>query len=134
MINYESPEFASLMLIAIYVLTIAAIAVTVWSVVHTMRTAHSEGRSNGIPTRRIVCLVVALLALLLTVTALTASTRPLFVNGKTFDDTFWLRVSDMLIVTSIALIAIAAIATVASMAGLGRKLHRRQNKSKSENP
>ena len=124
MINYESPQFASLVLIVIYVLTIVAIAVTAWSVVHTMRTAHSESRSNGIPVRRIAWMVVALLVLLLTVTALTASTRPLLVNGKLFDDTFWLRVSDMLIGSSLVLIAIAAIATIASMAGLGRKLHR----------
>ena len=123
MINYESPQFASLVLIVIYVLTVVTIAVTVWSVVHTMRTAQSESRSNGIPTRRIVCLVVALLVLLLTVTALTASTSPLFINGKTYDDAFWLRVSDMLIGTSLVLIAVAAIAAFASMAGLGRKLH-----------
>jgi len=103
----------SFTLILIYVLLAAIVGVTLWSLLHGFRLGGGSARENGIPVRRIALGVAALLVVLLSVTALTASTAPLVINGKPYTNVFWLRVSDMLIVSSIVLIIIAALAVAA---------------------
>lgn len=106
----DSPLFIDIVLYTIYVLLAAAVLLTVWSVV---RGARCEVRGtkyeNGVPVRRIAWLAAGLLVVTLVVTWLTASTQPLTINGKTFSDAFWLRMSDMLINTALVLIVVLTI-------------------------
>ena len=113
----DSPLFIDIVLYTIYVLLAAAVLLTVWSVVRGARCEVRDGNGevrgtkyeNGVPVRRIALLTAGLLAATLVVTWLTASTQPLNINGKTYSDAFWLRMSDMLINTAIVLIVILTI-------------------------
>ena len=102
MINYASPTFVSLVLWVLYVLLALALGLTAWSVLRGMRL---QGRP---PHGRLPLAVAGLVVLTMVATWLLASTEPLSVNGRTYDNAFWLRTSDMLIGTSAVLMAVAA--------------------------
>lgn len=122
MIDFSSPTFVSVLLIAIYVLLAVALLVVGWSALRSLRRNRSEAVSNGLPVRRMAWGVVALVVVVLVLTCLLASTKPMVINGHTFDNSFWLRISDMLISTSLILIGIAVIGVLFGMSGLSRKL------------
>ena len=73
-----------------------------------------QGCENGVPVRRIAWLTAGVLVVTLAVTWLTASTQPLNINGKTYANAFWLRISDMLINTALVLVVIVSIAVIYS--------------------
>jgi len=50
--------------------------------------------------------------LLLVLTFLLASVKPLLINGHRFESTFWLRAADMFIASSVVLLLVAAVAYV----------------------
>ena len=106
MINYASPTFVSIVLYTLYILLLAASALTVWSVLRGMRL---QGRP---PHGRLPWAVAALVVLIMGASWLAASTEPLRVNGRTYDNVFWLRTSDMLIGTSAVLMAVAVALVV----------------------
>ena len=68
------------------------------------------GRAN--PNGSLPWAVAALVVLTMGISWLVASTEPLRVNGKTYDNVFWLRTSDMLIGTSAVLMAVAVALVV----------------------
>lgn len=114
----ESPLFIDIVLYTIYVLLAAAVLLTVWSVVRGFRRSGGlkvRGYENGVPVRRIAWLTAGVLVVTLAVTWLTASTQPLNINGKTFADAFWLRISDMLINTALVLVVIVSAVVIYSM-------------------
>ena len=113
----DSPLFIDIVLYTIYVLLAAAVLLTVWSVVRGFRRSGGvkvQGCENGVPVRRIAWLTAGVLVVTLAVTWLTASTQPLNINGKTYADAFWLRISDMLINTALVLVVIVSIAVIYS--------------------
>ena len=125
MTEQATPLYIELLLYAMYALLLLAVGFTAWSMARSMRRQGPDNsHSNRIPVRRIGLLILALLAVSLAATYLLSNTRPLIINGKTFDDRFWLRVSDMLINTSAILIVIAAIAILIGYSGIVRKLKR----------
>ena len=113
----DSPLFIDIVLYTIYVLLAAAVLLTVWSVVRPyVRGERCEVRGeNGVPARRIAWLTAGLLVVTLAVTWLTASTQPLNINGKTFSDAFWLRMSDMLINTALVMIVVLTITIMVTL-------------------
>ena len=114
----ESPLFIDIVLYTIYVLLAAAVLLTVWSVVRGFRRSGGlkvRGYENGVPVHRIAWLTAGVLVVTLAVTWLTASTQPLNINGKTFADAFWLRISDMLINTALVLVVIVSAVVIYSM-------------------
>ncbi len=117
---YESPVFIDMLLGCIYVLLIVTLGLTIWSMVRSLSMRERASKIQGIPARRIAWGVFALLAVTLVLTCLLADTTPLTINGHAFTDTFWLRVSDMLINSSIILMAVAVICAVLGMSGVGR--------------
>ena len=122
MIDFSSPTFVSVLLYGIYALLLSGVVLLVWSAVRSVRRNRSEAVSNGLPVRRIGWGVVVLVVVVLGLTCLLASTRPLSINGRTFDDVFWLRTSDMLITTSLVLMGIAVIGVLFGVSGWSRKL------------
>lgn len=110
MINPASPLFVDVLLYTLYVLLLTAVALVVWSGVRSFRLRNrDEAVENRIPARRVAWGVGLLFVALLAITFATGSTTPIDINGKPYDDTLWLRSSDMLINSSIALIVIAAL-------------------------
>ena len=113
MINFDSPQYVSIVLHVIYVLLFLAVALTMLSALRSLFIqARSEGIEGRVPQRRIALAAALLLVVSLAVTWLLGSTSPLIVNGKTYNDAFWLRISDMLIYTSIVLMAVVAVVAV----------------------
>ena len=103
--SFVSPFFADLMLWLMYFAVIAAIAVTIASVVKTLRMRTKDDEVvNGVPQARIAWTTAFCFVVCLAVTWLLGSSRPLLTNGQLFTSTFWLKTTDMFIYTSIILI------------------------------
>ena len=119
---YESPLFIDVLLTSIYALLALTLGLTVWSMLRTLQMRNRERLTMGIPAKRIAWSVALLLSATLALTALTADTQPLTINGHTYDSRFWLRVSDMLINTSTVLIVVAVMCVALSALGIGRLL------------
>jgi len=113
----EAPLYIDLLLGAIYVLLAAIVLLTGWSLVRSIRLRGKD----GIRSMRTAAAMVLLLVACLVVTWLLGSTRPLTINGTLYTDTFWLRLSDMLINTSLVLIMVAVGAVAFGYSGLIRK-------------
>ena len=119
--EYNAPLFTDVLLAFIYLMVLAAVSVAACSVVRGYRRRSSESVVNGIPVARIAWGTVAFLVLLLVVTFLLGSAKPLGVNGKTFSDAFWLKATDMFINTSLTLLVVATVAVGLSLSGISRK-------------
>lgn len=108
----DSDILIDVIIMAMYVLLAVATALCLWSAWHGVRT-HQRRQST-----RIGYVVAGSTALLLLVTYLFGSTRPLLSNGKVFDNPVWLRLADMFIYSS--LILIIACSVVAAIAKFRR--------------
>ena len=111
----DSTFFIDILLWAVYVLLAATVAMAVWSAVHGVLT--HESSADAMASRRTSMIgyaTAAVVAVIMLVTCLLASTTPVVSNGKPFTDVLWLRLTDMFIYTSILLICLcSAIVAVA---------------------
>ena len=57
--------------------------------------------TNGIPARRITYTTYGITALILLLTFVFGSTQTMMVNGENFTDSFWLRITDMFVNSSL---------------------------------
>ena len=100
-----SPFIADIMLWLMYIALAAAIVVTLWSVVKTLRMRTKDDEIiNGVPQTRIAWTTAGCFLVCLAVTYLLGSSEPLTTNGTLFTSRFWLKTTDMFIYTSIILI------------------------------
>lgn len=123
----HSDFLANLMLLLIALSLCAAIVAVVWSAAVAARhrkkltpgVSSSSAQSDTIasktlevPSATVGGAVFLSTAILLLLSFLLASTRPLSINGNLFESAFWLRVTGMFIVSS-AVLLLAAIAVYA---------------------
>ena len=111
--DFNAPLFTPLIIILGYTFLGIAIAVMCVSVIQSFRTRPPDSRNtNNIPIGRIgngiAIGVVAVLALMF----LIASPVSVVINGKVYDNTFWLKASDTLIYTSVIMIMAATAAVI----------------------
>ncbi len=112
----DNPDFNAPLLTGVLVwfmslLVVVAFAVTVCSAVSGMRKSRDEARVvNGVPAARIAWTTAGGTLVLIIVTLALGSTDALVVNGASYTDTFWLRVADMFVNTSLIMTVIAIIA------------------------
>ena len=100
-----SPFVADIMLWLMYIAVVAAIVVTLCSVVKTLRMRTKDDEIiNGVPQTRIAWTTAGCFLVCLAVTYLLGSSEPLMTNGTLFASKFWLKAVDMFIYTSIILI------------------------------
>lgn len=118
---YEYPLFVDILLVTIYVLLFATVAMALWSMINTMRQHKKDSDSNTKATRYISASVLTLLVATLCLTWLFADSTPMSINGKTFTDTTMLDISEMLINSSLIMIFIAAACVIICMAAPGRR-------------
>ncbi len=119
--EYNAPVFTDILIIFMYLLLVVSLFVALFAVVKGYKTRSAENIVNGIRVGRIVWGTIVLLVGLLVVTFLLGSSAPVSVNGKTFADVFWLRVTDMFIYTSSVLIVVAVGTVGFSMSKQNRK-------------
>jgi hypothetical protein len=107
--------YIDIVLWAVYLLLVVATAVAVWSAIHGVQT--HERTDDPLASRRTSMLgyiTAGVVAVVLLLTYLLASTQPVVSNGKPFTDTLWLRLTDMFIFSSILLICLCSAIVVAA--------------------
>jgi hypothetical protein len=105
----SSVVYIDIVLWAVYILLTAAIVAAIWSAVHGVLT--HEKSTDPLASRRTSMIgysTAGLVAFILLLTYLLASTQPVVSNGKPFADAFWLRLTDMFIHTSLLLICLCS--------------------------
>lgn len=85
---------------------------------------HPLNVTGGIPTGKIAIGCFAILLITLGVTYITASDSAILINGKSYTNGSWLKITDMLIHTSEVLLVLAVLAVVYGMSGLNRKIQK----------
>ena len=121
--------FVDIIIILAYISIVTALAATMWAVYLTIRhSRHTDGSLHGIPVRRIsICIAAAVLALLVITFAL-GSSAPLKVNGEQYTDVFWIKASNMLVISSVLLIVTAGSVTAYALFKSPMKTIRRKGK------
>ena len=105
-----SSIFVDVLLVVLYLLLAAMLGLTAWSVVHSMCHRSKEVQPTRMVSVRTTAIIAgSLLAAVLVLTFVLASTQPLLINGKQFADTLWLRLSDMFIYTTLIMLVVAAV-------------------------
>lgn len=121
--EYNAPLLTDLVLVFIYAMVTAAIVLTGAAVTISMKTGGKANKeTNNIPAAKIAWGTILLLVICLAATFATGSSEPVTVNGTKFDDTFWLKATDMFINTSFILLAIAVCGVALGLSGYNRKI------------
>ena len=121
--DFNAPLLTDMLLGFIYLLTVVAIGVTVYSIVHGIKTRGRQSLTeNGVPAGRITIITWGVTFALLASTFALGSTDPIKVNGKDFCEGIWLRLSDMFIVSSGIMILLAIAAVAFGMSGYARRM------------
>ena len=121
--DFNAPLLTDMLLGYIYLLTSSAIGVTVYSIVHGIKTRGRQSLTeNGVPAGRITIITWGVTFALLASTFALGSTDPIKVNGKDFCEGIWLRLSDMFIVSSGIMILLAIAAVAFGMSGYSRRM------------
>ena len=109
--DFNAPLFTDVLIALMWIFLAVGVGLAIYSVVKDYRRGKSEAVVNGIPVRRIFRFtwIGTLVALVLTFAL--GSSAPMLINGEHFADWFWLKVSDMFVVTSVVML-LAGIGTV----------------------
>ncbi len=111
--GYNAPLLTGMLIAFMWILLLLTIVVFAVSVMKELRMRRSESRLvNGIPATRISCVTAGVTTVLLAATYLFAPTDSISINGKPYSDVFWLKLSDMFVLSSIALIVMAIFAVL----------------------
>jgi hypothetical protein len=95
---------------AVYLLLGVSMAAALWSAIHGVRT--HEATVDPIASRhtsKTGYLTAGVVAVILLLTWLLGSTKAVMSNGHPYTDTFWLRLTDMFIFTSLLLICVCSV-------------------------
>jgi hypothetical protein len=101
--------FTSVLLVVIELLILATVALVLWSSYKSAK-LRREARKGQVanPTVKIVVGVVAVLWLAYVVVELLLTAQPMMINGKLYDDSLWIHLSDIVLNTAIIMFLIAA--------------------------
>lgn len=101
--------FTSVLLVVIELLILATVALALWSSYKSakLRREAKKGQVAN-PMVKIVVGVVAALWLAYVVVELLLTAQPMMINGKLYDDSLWIHLSDIVLNTAIIMFLIAA--------------------------
>jgi len=121
--SFNAPLLTDAVLWFIYALTACACAAALCSLARALRLHDkSDDVVNNLPAAKIKRLTFGLLALLLALTYMSGSAEPVLANGVRYTDAVWLKIADMFLNTSLALLAVAALGVAFGLSGLARRL------------
>ncbi len=113
--DFIEPRLTSVLIFFALLVVVLAVAVTAWAMLSDFRKRASLAKADRrLPTSRLVAIIVALIIAMMMVSYWVGSTAAITVNGKDYADTTKLRLADMFVFTSLALMAIAAVAAAVS--------------------
>ena len=112
----ENPEFSSPLLttVLLWLITailIIAIATAVTAIIISFRKHNGKRIINGIPVKKITWITCAGMAILVIAAILFSDGNTILINGKVYEDVFWLKTADTLIYISALLIIVAIVLT-----------------------
>ncbi|MCR5077012.1 MAG: hypothetical protein K6A82_03125 [Prevotella sp.] len=111
--TFNSPLLTDVLIGFMWLLLMVAISTALVAIIRSIRMGgKGERLINGIPVRRIGYVVSGITIISLILTFLLGSSEGMTVNGQSFTDAFWLRVSDMFVSSSLILLAVAVGAVV----------------------
>lgn len=108
------PLLTPLIIWLIVIMAIAAVAVTAASVIISLRKGNNKIVINNIPFKKTNWGITIILIALLCISFGLGNTDAIMLNGKAYDNGLWLRIGDMLIITSFVLLLIAFILMILS--------------------
>ncbi len=123
---FLSPLLTDVVLIFVLLLVLSTILITACSVFLSIKRRDSSSNEvNNIPENKIILYTSLFLVLCLIVTFCFGSSEPLKVNGSLYEDTFWLKTTDMLIITGEIMLIVAIIGVALGLSGLGRRIKKK---------
>ena len=113
------------LLYVVYLLLGVVTGLAVWSGLHGVRSHQKKKEpTRGVPARAIAYGVAGLLAVVMLITFLLGSSKPMLINSQWFKDVLWLKLTDMFIYTALVMLIVAAIGVVIGASGMMRKVKR----------
>ena len=129
--NYNAPVLTDLVLILMLLLVLGTLGVTAWAVMTALKKrGKGNAMDNNIPARRISLSVIFGVLLLLVLAFVLGSSSTMLVNGKAYEDTFWLKTADMFIISSLVLLVAAVVAVIFG----ATRYYRKKNKKEEARP
>lgn len=116
--GFYEPQFTDTLLIYMYVIVTVAVVTMIISIGHSAwRRGMTMKKACGVPVTAIVVGVLALLVITMLTTFMLADTNAMTIGGKPYEDTLWLRLSDMFINTMLVLLVVAVLLMVVRRKG-----------------
>ncbi len=109
--DFNAPLFTDVLIFLMWAFVAGGVALAIYSMVRDYRSTKSDAVVNGVPVRRIFRITWLSTLAILVVTFLLGGSSPMLINGENYDDQFWLKLSDMFVVTSI-LMLVAGVSAV----------------------
>ena len=107
--SFNAPMLTDVLLGFMWGLLVITTLASIFAVIRGIQRANkNEGVTNGIPARKITYITYGVTALILLLTFIFGSTQTMMVNGQNFTDSFWLRITDMFVNSSLLLLILAA--------------------------
>ena len=123
--EFISPAFTDSLINFMFFMVGSGIVAVAASAMYFLKChGHPLDVTGGIPTGKIAIVCTAILLITLVITYFTASDSAILINGRSYDDAAWLKVTDMLIHTSEVLLVLAVLAVAYGMSGLNRKIQK----------
>ncbi len=111
--DFNAPLFTDVLIGLMWTFLLFAVVVAVYAVVKANRYAGKEAdQSNGIPAAKIVRTTWLGTLLLLVLTFVCGSSAPMLINGEAYDDWFWVKASDMFVLSSVILLVVGVAAVL----------------------
>lgn len=127
--SFNAPLFTDVLIYFMILLIIATIAVSVWSVIRSVKNrSKSDDITNGVPASKITLYTVVLLVASFLITFIFGSSTPLKINGGMYNNTFWLKFTDMFVNTSIIMLLAAVGCVVYGMTRYNRKMKNKEER------
>ncbi len=105
--DFNAPLFTDALIGLMWLFFLMAVIIAVVSVVKGNRLAgRNDKMSNGIPVVKISRSVWLTTLLLLILTFLVGSSAPMLINGEEYNDWFWVKASDMFVLTSVIMLVL----------------------------
>lgn len=106
--DFIAPLFTNLVLGLMWLVLVGAIALALFSVAKTVRkTSKSDAIVNGVNENKIFRITWFVTVVLLVVSFGIGSSEPMSINGNDYAEWLWLKLSDMFVYTSVAMLVIA---------------------------
>ena len=113
----NEPQYTDALIYLKYALAAITVALAVIAGVAQFVASLKDNPKGAVKT----LIALALLAAVIIVSYVLASTEPVMVNGEPYNDIFWLKLSDTFIFSMYILGAGAAVATIVNMSGIFKK-------------